>query len=708
MGKSALQSIAVAVCLRRRSEQGLAESSTQFGPGLTNTRIANHPPVTARLTRLTGSLKLRITLASTVSLAVVLAVVMAVLVSRVGQTTLENSQRREQDEAARMALVLSRVVHDLRRSLEVVGKQLDRGILSREAELNRLIEARPVLRGLFSNVYVASAEGRLLSYFDDAGMRSLDFNLMGRAYFERTVKERRAVISDPVPGRLTGTPVIVLTYPLQDSLGVYGVIAGGLRLTSRDLLAGLVDTKTSDRDALIVVTDRRGVVIAHPHRDRLMKTLADEPRLSGAFAVWSKAGSQVSARTLSDGQPGEVVSTAVVDEADWIIWRTRSAKELLAPARGAQQEAIRWSVILVVAMSFITAALLTWLLKPLQMLTIRSQHIFDGSVAAGQGWPKAAGEIGRLADVLQRASEDRAKLEGRNTELLKQLTSVMASSPVGIAITRHQQFELVSTEFCRQLGRAESELLHAPARIIYANPDDYATLGAQVGAAFKAAQPFVGVLHMVRGDGSTFWGRLSGNPVDPMDPTAGTIWCLTDVTSEKTAHEELEWTATHDALTGLLNRRAFMAQAERLVADHPKSLPSTLIAIDLDHFKPINDLGGHAAGDAMLRAVASAMQHSVRANDVVARVGGDEFAVLLAGCDRTAATRVAQSLLAAIAEVGLDWEGQTFKVSGSIGAAGLYEHSDSLKAWLERADAASYAAKAAGRGCVKLAPIESV
>lgn len=655
------------------------------------------------LARIADSLSFRIALASSLSLAVVVAVVVVAMVSRLQRSTIEDHQRREDEETARLAIVLSRFGRDLQRSLEVVSSQLDRATLGRQYEVGRILEARPVLRSLFSNVFVASADGRMLAFGDEHGVRKLEFNLAGRSFFEQTIKERRPTISDPAPGRLSGTPVVVLSHPLQDGDGVYGLLGGGLRLTSRDLLAELVDRRTEDRNALIVVTDSRGVIIAHPQPDMLLKTLDHEPRLSKAFAAQQAAKSRLPGQVLSRSQPGEIVSAVDVAGTRWSVWRTRPADELLAPTKAATRMAVAWATVLVLSMTLIALLLLMWLLRPLKLLTQRSQHLFNGVLPANEGWPDATGEIGRLSAVLKKASLERETLEGRNSVLLRRLASVMAASPIGIAFTRHQRFELVSKEFCRQIGRPESEMLHQPARIIYADPADYATLGAKVGEAFRAGQPFVGVLRMVRGDGSTFWGRLSGNPVDSSDATAGTIWCLTDVTEEKAAQEELEWTATHDALTGLFNRRAFVGYAERVASDSSRTQPAALIAIDLDHFKPINDLSGHAAGDAILRVVAAAMQTAVRAHDFVARVGGDEFAVVLTGCEETAAQRVAESLLSAVSNVALDWEGKTLSVGASIGVAVISPQGETFESWLERADSASYAAKRAGRGCIQLA-----
>ena len=103
----------------------------------------------------------------------------------------------------------------------------------------------------------------------------------------------------------------------------------------------------------------------------------------------------------------------------------------------------------------------------------------------------------------------------------------------------------------------------------------------------------------------------------------------------------------------------------------------------------------------MLVAVAAAISSAVRATDLVARPGGDEFAVLLERCNGNAALHTAEHIRAAVAAVVLSWEGRQFSVSASLGVADLTDDTASLEAWLARADAACYAAKAAGRGVVR-------
>ncbi len=125
--------------------------------------------------------------------------------------------------------------------------------------------------------------------------------------------------------------------------------------------------------------------------------------------------------------------------------------------------------------------------------------------------------------------------------------------------------------------------------------------------------------------------------------------------------------------------------------------------IDLDHFKPINDTAGHAAGDAMLKAVAAAITSHVRAGDLVVRLGGDEFALLLERCPQDVAMRVAENVRSAITAITLPWENRILRVGASAGVASLAEHTPDMDAWVAEADAACYRVKAEGRGAVRAA-----
>ena len=655
-----------------------------------------------RLALLSGSLKVRITAGFIASLVLAVGLTTLLLVDRAERDTLRDDTRRELGASVRTARELSRSVVEMQRALSLVAQQLDTVTLGNEPALIRFLAGQPVLRSLFSNVFVAALDGKLILVADDKGLRKPDYSVADRDYFKRTLAEGRAMISEPVVRRVTADPVVVLTQPVRDANGaVVAVLCGSLLLSSRDLLANLVDVQEADEQALMVVTDANGQVLAHPNRALVMRTLSDEPRLAAAFAAWVKSGSPVEPSGLQLQQVGEVVSAAGVAGPDWMVWRARPESELLAPLRSARQLALWWAAGLIALMSAITLLLVSWLLRPLGRLEDRAEHLFDGHLPADQGWPEVRGEIGRLAAVLKAVGAERVQLESSNLEVLRRLRSVMTASPIGIAFTRNQRFELVSAEFCRLYGRPEAELLNASAEIIYASADDYSRVSAEVLQAFHAGHVYAGECLMAHADGSEFWARLRGRPVDTTDPLAGTIWTVNDISEQKLAREELAWTAAHDLLTGLANRRTFERRADALVQGLPITLPAAIIFIDLDYFKPVNDQGGHAAGDAMLVAVAAAISSAVRATDLVARPGGDEFAVLLERCNSAAALHTAEHIRAAVAAVVLRWQGRSFSVSASLGVACLAADTVSLGDWLARADAACYAAKAAGRGLVR-------
>lgn len=167
----------------------------------------------------------------------------------------------------------------------------------------------------------------------------------------------------------------------------------------------------------------------------------------------------------------------------------------------------------------------------------------------------------------------------------------------------------------------------------------------------------------------------------------------------------LEHLSHHDALTGLLNRRAIEylldREAQRL---HRFGEPFTVLMVDIDHFKRINDRLGHAAGDAVLCAVSQALQAQAREVDRVARFGGEEFCVLLPHTLHEGALLAAERLRHAISQINIPWADETITVTISTGLATANDSLEALASLLRRADDALYQAKAEGRNKVVSAP----
>ncbi len=164
---------------------------------------------------------------------------------------------------------------------------------------------------------------------------------------------------------------------------------------------------------------------------------------------------------------------------------------------------------------------------------------------------------------------------------------------------------------------------------------------------------------------------------------------------------ELARLAAEDPLTGVFNRRTFEQQALTAFA-HSRLVdsPLSLLLIDGDHFKRINDVHGHAAGDAALRSYARVFRDSLRHGDVLGRIGGEEFAALLPGCDEGAAHRLAERLRAAIEACAFQHEGNSVALCVSVGVAAMTSEDVSYENLLRRADRALYAAKNGGRNRV--------
>jgi diguanylate cyclase (GGDEF)-like protein/PAS domain S-box-containing protein len=181
----------------------------------------------------------------------------------------------------------------------------------------------------------------------------------------------------------------------------------------------------------------------------------------------------------------------------------------------------------------------------------------------------------------------------------------------------------------------------------------------------------------------------------------GTVVVLRDVTAEHRLTRRLSFEASHDPLTGLQNRRAFTERLqEAVMGARERGEHHAVGFLDLDRFKVVNDTFGHAVGDRLLREIGAVMAGVVRGGDVLARIGGDEFALLLANCRIADARRVAEKLRAAVDAYRIEHHGQALAVGVSVGLAPIEADTLSVSHALAEADAACYQAKAAGRNVI--------
>lgn len=332
--------------------------------------------------------------------------------------------------------------------------------------------------------------------------------------------------------------------------------------------------------------------------------------------------------------------------------------------------------------------------------------------------------------------------EARLRQTLLEYQAILDNASLGITFTRKRDFLHCNQRFSEMFGWTSDELMHQTADILYPSPEAYLAFVQVAKPILGSGQRLDTEVLMKRRDGSTFWCRLLAKAIDPNDHGKGTIYITEDITERrnvqeallrardeleqrvqertaelalanarlraeiqerKLAEQQIRYLAHHDALTGLPNRRLLEDRLEQAMELARRN--GTLVAvqfIDLDHFKPINDRLGHRIGDLTLQAIAQRLRGLLRAVDTVARVGGDEFVVVLPEMHSlAAANETAQKVLNALSKP-YSVEEHTLMVTPSIGISIYPQDGNNAETLIHRADAAMYEAKQGGRGSYRL------
>jgi len=221
------------------------------------------------------------------------------------------------------------------------------------------------------------------------------------------------------------------------------------------------------------------------------------------------------------------------------------------------------------------------------------------------------------------------------------------------------------------------------------------TSGAPVNLSRRA-------LLLSRSNGNERSIELSASPIrNDSKELIGAVVLLHDVTELRGLARQMSYQATHDALTGLVNRREFEGRLEEAIdSGHRGDGQHVLCYLDLDRFKVVNDTSGHLAGDSMLREVAKVLRDAVRDSDTVARLGGDEFGMLLIGCPLEKARQIADDVCRAVGDYRFVWKDKIFNIGVSIGLVEISRESGTLEELFAAADSACYVAKKQGSGRV--------
>ncbi len=292
---------------------------------------------------------------------------------------------------------------------------------------------------------------------------------------------------------------------------------------------------------------------------------------------------------------------------------------------------------------------------------------------------KLSQTIGQCNDLIQ--MERRVQ---KQSEMIQLLSQAMEQAPAPVVIASLDgSIEYVNAMFCRVTGYEKDEVIGRNPRFLKSEinpPEVYQDLWKTI----TSGKEWECELANRRKNGQVYWEWVK---ISPVFDSAGNIFkylkVAQDITDRKKYEESLHYLSTHDSLTGLYNRVYFDAEMKRLASS--REYPVSIIVADVDGLKTVNDTKGHDAGDQLIQATATAILTVFRAADVVARIGGDEFAVLLPNTDR-------QTAQDAVDRIRSNVESYDSKLHGgglSLGIATAFS-GDELVAALKRADELMY------------------
>ena len=271
-----------------------------------------------------------------------------------------------------------------------------------------------------------------------------------------------------------------------------------------------------------------------------------------------------------------------------------------------------------------------------------------------------------------------------------------------ITVDLHGTVNFLNPVASHLIGWPEKEALGRPVTDMLMLYDDH-------GMRIDVLAPTGTISSLRRRDRHVVFVQAAVTPlVEDGKEAIGFVVTFRNVTAARRLTDELKYQATHDSLTGLHNRRAFESKLQRAIASASQQQAChSIICIDLDQFKAVNDRGGHVAGDELLRQLSLLLREQLREHDTLARLGGDEFAVLLEHCQPGQATVVAEKIRCGLKDFRFQWQGQEFTIGASMGQVNFHDDAATGVELLNIADEMCYLAKHRGRNQVVAHPRHS-
>lgn len=491
-------------------------------------------------------------------------------------------------------------------------------------------------------------------------------------------------------------------------------------LLSNDVraLGELVNTlKTSNHIQLALILDSEGKVRASTDPALFNLTLTDTASRTLLQSIRQNTGKEYpSARISHDGLVDSM--SAITASGKQIGY----ARVILDGAKiQAELNAVTHKGMLYTLLAIIVGGIIAWMLvrtmtRRLSLLSTASGAIANGNLNVALPDSTGRDEVARLtrdfntmARALEADRDARMKMEAMLfAEKERAQITLYSIGDAVITTDIYGHIEFMNPVAETLTGWRDQDARQKPLPEVFKIINEFSRLPMEnpVDKALRMNRAVDLSNHtiLIRPDGSESFIEDNAAPIrDRQGNIIGVVLVFHDVTEKQKLTHQLDFQATHDTLSGLYNRQEFerrlaimIENASALGGEH------ALLYIDLDQFKVVNDTCGHSAGDDLLRKLTMLLQKHVRESDILSRLGGDEFGLLLYNCPQEQAFSIANGLLAVIQDFHFAWEDKTFSIGASIGLVTVNKSSGNAASLLSAADTACYAAKDKGRNRIQI------
>jgi diguanylate cyclase (GGDEF)-like protein/PAS domain S-box-containing protein len=514
-------------------------------------------------------------------------------------------------------------------------------------------------------------------------------------YFQKVLQSGRATISTPRIGRFTNTPGVVIAVPIRDHEGIVkAVLAGFVNLTDKRIF-DLEHAMLGNTGYYTLVDNEHRIIIADRRPGVALKSV-DELKLGPLIdLIFDGQNSHRIGLDLS-GTPSILTDAHILD-GRWVLMASLPTAEAYTPIANLKQQIYSTAFLILL----IFTALAWWLMRrqlgvvtratrSLQAMAMGTQEVRPLPVPVRRG--DEVGQMIHAFNVLQQQLQDKDSALRQSNERFQNLFVHMSN---GFAL--HQmvddaqgrpidyRFLEINPAFERLTGLSAEQVVGKTAREVMPALEQH-----WIEKYARVASTGVGITFEDFAKPLGKWYRVSA-----YCPQVGTFAVIIeDITELKKSQKELKHLAYHDVLTGLPNRALFSDRIEHAVSQSRRRQSVLAVAyLDLDGFKPVNDGYGHAVGDLLLIEVAKRLRRALRSGDSVARIGGDEFALLLSDIGSSSEMHdLLERLIALIAKPYCLLEHE-IKISASIGVTVYPEDAAEPEILLRHADEALYAGR---------------